>query len=111
MSCEKSAEQSAKDYDELYENSTAPVYGKKWQRLAEEPPTSSNQDYTTQLSVFISNHNKDFLSDDGITALSEAKFTKHQLNLAGMSYDELPTNSYIQIVNDNGEESYFRPIA
>ena len=112
MSCEKSADQSAKEYDELYENSSAPVYGKKWQRLPEEPPTSSNQDYTTQLSVFITNHSKDFFYDGGYgAALSEVEFTKHQLNLAGMSYDELPANSYIQIVNNSGDESYFRPIA
>lgn len=109
MSCNKTLDQSTQEYDELYKNTQDPVYGRKWIRLLEEPTQGDNQDYTTQLSEFISNHSQDFLSDSE-TSREEVEFTKHQLNRSGMSYDELPANSYIMIMSGQNNH-YFRPIA
>jgi hypothetical protein len=102
MTCEKTLDQSKKEYDKLYENTNLPIIGKKWQKIREEPSESDNQDYTTQLSSLISKYGDDFVKDDK----NEIELTKHQLREIGMSYEELPNNSYIQI-----DDSYFRPVA
>jgi hypothetical protein len=105
MSCDKSIDQTEKEYSELYENSYNPIYGKKWQVLTEEPSENDNQNYTTQLAVFINSQNNIF-----VTAVMENKIeielTRPQRYDITTLYDELPSNSYIEI---NG--NYFRPIA
>jgi hypothetical protein len=105
MSCDKSIVQTEKEYSELYENSYTPVYGKKWQLLTEEPSENDNQNYTTQLAVFINSHYTIFVSavmDDKI----EFELTRPQMYDITTLYDELPANSYIEI-----DGNYFRPIA
>tara|TARA_B110001452_G_C15233975_1_gene427288 strand:- start:630 stop:1718 length:1089 start_codon:yes stop_codon:yes gene_type:complete len=112
MSCEKSLDQTKQEYADLYENSRNPVYGKKWQSLQEEPSESDNQDYTTQLSVFIDKFKYTFISAYK-SGTGEVELTGHQMRELGLSYDELPHNSYIQMSymkDDIPEQLYFRPI-
>jgi len=99
MTCEKTLDQSKKEYSELYKNSDNPVYGKKWLKLSEEPTESDNQDYTTRLSEFITKFGRHLLTkqDDN----NEVTIEGHQFR----PIDELPRNCFIQIDN-----SYFRPI-
>lgn len=103
MSCEKTLEQASKDYSDMFEKSYTPVYGKKWQKLPEEPTESENQDFTGRLSEFITKYGNDLLRKQDSN--KEVQLSNHQLRSIQLSFDELPTNSYIQIDN-----SYFRPI-
>jgi hypothetical protein len=103
MSCEKTLEQASKDYSDMFEKSYTPVYGKKWQKLPEEPTESENQDFTGRLSEFITKYGNDLLTKQDSN--KEVQLSNHQLRSIQLSFDELPTNSYIQIDN-----SYFRPI-
>jgi hypothetical protein len=104
MSCDKSIVQTEKEYSELYENSYTPIYGKKWQVLTEEPGENDNQNYTTQLAVFINSHYTIFESAV-MENKTEFKLTRPQIYDITTLYDELPANSYIEI-----EGKYFRPI-
>jgi len=104
MTCEKTLDEAKKEYSELYDKSYIPVYGKIWRKLSEQPPESDNQDYTGRLSQFITKFGNDLLTKQDSN--NEVKLENHQLRSIQLSFDELPTNSYIQIDND-----YFRPIA
>ena len=103
MSCEKTLDQAKKEYSDLYDKSYTPVYGKKWQKLPEQPAELDHQDYTGRLSQFITKYGNDLLTKQDSN--KEVKLTPHQLRSIQLSFDELPSNSYIQIDN-----SYFRPI-
>ena len=103
MTCEKTLDQSKKEYSELYNNSDNPVYGKKWLKLSEEPSEADNQDYTTRLSEFITKFGNHLLTTQDSN--NEVSLENHQLRSIQLSFEELPTNCFIQIDN-----SYFRPI-
>ena len=103
MSCEKTLDQAKKEYSDLYDKSYTPVYGKKWQKLPEQPTESEHQDYTGRLSQFITKYGNDLLTKQDSN--KEVKLTPHQLRSIQLSFDELPSNSYIQIDN-----SYFIPV-
>tara|TARA_B110000211_G_scaffold233905_1_gene301559 strand:- start:482 stop:1549 length:1068 start_codon:yes stop_codon:yes gene_type:complete len=105
MSCDKSVAQTEKDYSELYENSYEPIYGKIWQSLSEEPPENNNQDYSTQLAVFIQEHGS-YLKSEYLAGKTEISLTRTMLFEISKLYDELPANSYIDI-----DGYYFKPIA
>ena len=103
MSCEKTLEQANKDYSNMFEKSYVPVYGKKWRKLSEEPPETESQDFTGRLSEFITTFGNHLLTQQDSN--NEVELSNHQLRSIQLSFDELPSNSYIQIDN-----SYFRPI-
>ena len=103
MTCEKTLDQSKKEYSELYKNSANPVYGKKWLKLSEEPTEADNQDYTGRLSEFITKFGNHLLTTQDSN--NEVSLENHQLRSIQLSFEELPTNCFIQIDN-----SYFRPI-
>lgn len=103
MTCEKTLDEAKKEYSELYEKSYTPVYGKKWQKLSEQPSEFDNQDYTTRLSEFITKFGNHLLTQQDSN--NEVELSNHQLRSIHLSFDELPTNSYIQVDDD-----YFRPI-
>jgi len=104
MTCEKTLDQAKKEYSELYEKNYTPVYGKKWEKLSEEPSEMDYQNYTNQskLSAFIIKYRDRLLALQDSN--NQAEFELHELRRVGL-FDELPTNSYIQI-----EDSYFKPI-
>ncbi len=104
MTCEKTLEQATKEYSDLYEKSYVPIYGKKWRKLTEQPTEYDNQDYTTRLSELITTYGDVLLTEQDNN--NEVEFSNQQLRSIQFSFDELPTNSYIQVGND-----YFRPIA
>ena len=103
MSCEKTLEQANKDYSNMFEKSYVPVYGKKWRKLSEEPPETESQDFTGRLSEFITTFGNHLLTQQDSN--NEVELSNHQLRSIQLSFDELPSNSYIQIDND-----YFKPI-
>ena len=103
MTCEKTLEQATKDYSDMFEKTSDPVYGKKWRKLTEEPPESESQDFTGRLSEFITKFGTHLLTKQDSN--NEVELSNHQLRSIQLSFDELPKNSYIQIDN-----SYFKPI-
>ncbi len=105
MNCEKTLEQAKKDYSSMFEKSYVPIYGKKWQRLKEQPPESENQDYTVQLSQLISKYGTYLLNNTDDESNNVVELNNEQLRSIQLSFDELPSNSYILINN-----SYFKPI-
>jgi len=107
MNCEKTLDQAKKDYSTMFENNHVPIYGKKWKKLSEEPAESEYQDYTVRLTQLINKYGNDFLTKQDNN--NEVQLTNQQLRSIQLSFDELPSNCYIQIDTDSGSQ-YFIPI-
>ena len=83
MSCEKTLDQAKKEYSDLYDKSYTPIYGKKWQKLPEQPAELDHQDYTGRLSQFITKYGNDLLTKQDSN--KEVKLTPHQLRSIQLS--------------------------
>lgn len=107
MTCEKTLEQTTKDYSDMFEKSYVPVYGTKWRKLTKKPSESESQDFTDNLQDFINKFGPDLLNK--LDENNEVTLLDSELISVGIPFKDLPSNCYIQIDSDSGPQ-YFKPI-